>query len=94
MTKSLQIKAKTSVSYYMNKTKRILETNDTIELIGLEGAIVVCLDIANALVREGLMVIVTTETSYTEIKSKVLREMLCRAGIKITLHRNPSVLHP
>ena len=83
--KVLSVQTGTSVSYYVNKSKRIFETHRSMELRGLEGAIIVCMDIANALVRENLAHIDSVDTSYEEVVSKVLQEPRRRAGIRILL---------
>ena len=83
--KILSLQTNTSVSYYVNKIKKIFETHRNLELRGLEGAIVVCMDVANTLVRENLAEIQSVDTSYDQIISKVLQEPRRRAGIRILL---------
>ena len=83
--KILSIQTNTSVRYYVNKSKKIFESHATMELRGLEGAIIVCMDVANALVRENLARIESVDTSYEQVISKVLHEPRRRAGIRIVL---------
>ena len=83
--KVLSIQTNTSVLYYVNKSKKIFESHTMMELRGLEGAIIVCMDVANALVRENLARIESVDTSYDEVISKVLQEPRRRAGIRIVL---------
>lgn len=57
----------------------------SVKIVGLEGAVMVCLDIANGLVRENFAKIVFVDTSYDEVTTKVQQVPKQRAGISILL---------
>jgi hypothetical protein len=86
--KTLSISSKHSNPlYYVNEIKNIFLENDYIILSALEHATVIAIDAALILEKSNFAIIEDIKTSYINIKSKVTKNDIQRANIKIILKK-------